>query len=218
MEGFMSTIILNGSPKGKSGNSEIFIQQFIKGMKTPCEVKYICKEDPRTLAEYVRCFDTIIFVLPMYIHSMPGVTMRFIECLEPAEPSENKSMGFILQGGFPEATQYKYAEKYFGSLSEELNRTYLGTVIKGNSATVYMMSNFMTRKLFRSLRRLGEIYEKTHTFDKTIIEELKEPRELTGFTLKMMKFATKTGLINVMWDKPLKQNGVFDKNLDRPFI
>jgi len=82
--------------------------------------------------------------------------------LEPAESSQNKSIGFILQGGFPESSQYKYVERYFGALSEELNRTYLGTVIKGNSANVHMMPNFMMRKLFRSLERLGEIYEQAY--------------------------------------------------------
>ena len=214
----MNTIILNGSPKGQKGNSEIFIQHFISGMKSPCEVKYISKEDPRTLAQYVKGFNTIIFVLPLYIHSMPGVTMRFIECLEPAEISEKKSIGFILQGGFPESNQYKYVEKYFGALSEELNRTYLGTVIKGNSAGTYMMPSFMTKKLFKSLKHLGEIYEKTHTFDSAIIEEFKKPYELKGFTLAKMNFATKIGLNKVFWDKFLKENGALDKCLDRPFL
>ena len=214
----MNTIILNGSPRGQKGNSEIFIRHFISGMKSPSEVKYISKEDPRTLAEYVKDFDTIIFVLPLYIHSMPGVTMRFIECLQPAEISENKSIGFILQGGFPESSQYKYVEKYFGALSEELNRTYLGTVIKGNSAGTYMMPSFMTKKLFKSLKRLGEIYDKTHTFDSAIIEEFKKPYELKGFTLAKMNFATKVGLNKVFWDKFLKENGALDKCLDRPFL
>lgn len=214
----MSTIILNGSPKGQNGNSEIFIKHFISGMKSPCEVKYICKEEPKALAQYVKGFDTIIFVLPLYIHSMPGVTMRFIEWLEPAEPSENKSIGFILQGGFPESNQYKYAEKYFGSLSKELNRTYLGTVIKGNCAGIYMMPSFMTKKLFKSLKRLGEIYEQTHSFDKTIIENFKRPHELKGFNLATMKFAAKLGLNKVFWDKFLKENDAYDKNFDKPFV
>ena len=214
----MNTIILNGSPKGQKGNSEIFIQHFISGMKSLYEVSYISKEDPRALAQHVKDFDTIIFVLPLYIHSMPGVTMRFIEYLEPAEISENKSIGFILQGGFPESNQYKYVEKYFGALSEELNRTYLGTVIRGNSAGTYMMPSFMTKKLFKSLKRLGEIYEKTHSFDSSIVEEFKKPHELKGFTLAKMNFATKLGLNKVMWDKFLKENGALDKCLDRPFL
>lgn len=214
----MSTIILNGSPKGKNGNSEIFIKQFIKGMKSPCEVKYISKEDHESLANYVKGFDSIIFVLPLYIHSIPGVTMRFIEHLNPSEPSENKSIGFILQCGFSETSQCKYAEKYFSSLAEELNRTYLGTVMKGEAAGVYMMPSFMTKKLFRSLEQLGETYEQTHSFDKAIVESLKKPYELTGFNLKKMNFAMNIGLGKIMWHKFLKENGAFDKKLDKPFI
>jgi len=217
-EGYMSTIIINGSPKGQNGNSEIFIKHFISGMKSPCEIRYIITEDHKTLAQYVKDFNTIIFVLPLYIHSMPGVTMRFIEWLEPAEPSENKSIGFILQGGFPESNQYKYAERYFASLSKELNRTYLGTAIKGNSAGIYMMPSFMTKKLFNSLKQLGEIYEQTHSFDKTIIEDFKKPYKLKGFELAKMKFAAKLGLNKVFWDKFLKENGAYDKNFDKPFL
>lgn len=214
----MSTIILNGSPKGQKGNSEIFIKHFLSGMKFPCEVKYISKEDPKSLAQYANHFDTIIFVLPLYIHSMPGVMMRFLEYLEPVELSQDKSIGFILQGGFPESNQYKYVERYFGSLAEELNRTYLGTVVKGNSAGTYMMPSFMTKKLFKSLKRLGEIYEDTHTFDKTIMEEFKKPYKLKGVTLAAMNFQVKIGLNKVFWDKFLKENGALDRCLDRPFL
>jgi hypothetical protein len=218
MEGCMITIILNGSPKGKNGNSEIFIQKFLNGMKVPCEVRYISKENPKTLSEYVKDFDNIIIVLPLYIHGMPGVTMRFIEFLEPAVACESKSIGFILQGGFPESAQFKYAENYFKSLSGELNMKYLGTIIKGNSAGVYMMPGFMNRKLFKSLRQLGEAYDKYNILDRAIIENLKKPYELTGFTLKKMNFAARVGLNKVIWNKFLKQNDALDKTFDKPFV
>lgn len=214
----MGTIILNGSPKGKNGNSEIFIQQFMKGMTSPCEVKYISKEDAGALATYVQTFDTIIIVLPLYIHSMPGVVMRFIELLEPTLPNENKSIGFILQCGFTESSQCKYIERYFCSLAQELNRTYIGTVLKGEAAGIYMMPKFMTRKLFKSLQKLGETYEQTQTFDQSIMKSLQKPYELSGFTLKYLQFATKVGLTKIMWHKFLRNNNAFNKKLDQPFI
>ena len=69
----MSTIILNGSPKGQKGNSEIFIQHFISGMKSLYEVSYISKEDPRALAQHLKDFDTIIlnheYLLGIFHHS-----------------------------------------------------------------------------------------------------------------------------------------------------
>lgn len=214
----MNTIIINGSPRADKGNSEIFIRQFMKGMTCSCKVKYISKENAKTLANYVQKFDTIIIVLPLYIHSMPGIVMRFIEQLEPALPHENKSIGFILQCGFTESSQCKYVERYFKSLAQELNRTYLGTVMKGEAAGVYMMPSFMTRKLFKSLQKLGEIYEQTHTLDKSIIKKLQKPYELTGFTLKLLQFATKTGLNKILWHKLLRKNNAFNNKLDQPFI
>ncbi|WP_291581711.1 NAD(P)H dehydrogenase [Clostridium sp. UBA6640] len=214
----MNTIIINGSPKGKNGNSEIFIKQFIKEMKSPYEVKYICSEDPKSLAKYVHSFENIILVLPLYIHSMPGITMRFIECLEPAKDSEKKSIGFILQCGFMETAQCKYAEAYFKSISLELNRTYLGTITKGESAGTYVKPDFLNKKLFNMLSDLGRIYEETNKFDSGIVEKMKMPYELTGFKLKSMQFVTNIGLGNIWWNKMLKQNNAFDKRLDRPFI
>jgi len=80
------------------------------------------------------------------------------------------------------------------------------------------MPGFMTKKLFRSLERLGEIYEQTRSFDKAIVESLKKPYELTGFNLKKMNFAMNIGLGKIMWHKFLKENGAFDKKLDKPFI
>ena len=41
----MRTLIINGSPKAKNGNTEIFIQKFINGMKSPCQISYVAKED-----------------------------------------------------------------------------------------------------------------------------------------------------------------------------
>lgn len=213
----MNTIILNGSPKAKNGNSEIFAQQFIKGMSKPCEIKYIAKEDPKLLAQYVKDFDTIILVLPLYIHAMPGIVMRFIEHLEPCSLGD-KSIGFILQCGFSESSQCKYVERYFCSLAQQLNCTYLGTAMKGNAAGTYMMPEFMTRKTFKLLNDLGRIYEQTHTLDKSIIEKMQQPYELKGFNLKYLQFATKIGLTKIIWHKFLKDNNALDKKLDKPFI
>lgn len=51
----MSTIILNGSPKGnsKNSNSQIFAEEFVRNMKNPCEIKCIANVDFKELAQYV---------------------------------------------------------------------------------------------------------------------------------------------------------------------
>src|SRR6056297_1981494 len=100
-------------------------------MHDPCEIKSIAGNDPKELALYVAGFDAIIIILPLYIHAMPGLVMKFIEELEPAPPapstpSERKTIGFILQAGFMETAQHKYVEPYLRRLAAQLNFTYMG--------------------------------------------------------------------------------------------
>lgn len=213
----MKAIVINGSPKGKNGNTEIFIQKFISGMKQEVDVKRIIEEDYDKLANHVMGYDSIVLALPLYIHSMPGVTMRFIEHMKANTSNNHKQIGFILQCGFPESSQCKYLERYFRSLSEELNMEYLGTIIKADAAGVYMLPDFMTRKLFSNLKRLGEIYGQTHRFDCEIMEEMMQPYEVKGFQLRFMRFAKKIGLMDIMWNKFLKGNKAFEKRYARPY-
>jgi hypothetical protein len=214
----MNTIILNGSPKGnsKNCNSRIFIEEFVRNMKNPCEIKCIANADPKELAQYAGGFDTIIILLPLYIHAMPGIVMKFIEVLEPAAV-KGKSIGFIIQAGFMETSQERFAEAYFRDLAKQLNYNYLGTVSKGQAAATYMFPN-MFKKVFGLLNDLGRVYEETHAFDKEIVKKLGEPYEISKFTLGILNFMDKIGLSNVFWHRELKKNNAMEKRLDRPFL
>lgn len=214
----MNTIILNGSPKGNSANcnSRIFAEEFVRNMKNPCEVKCIANTDSEELAQYVKGFESIIIILPLYIHAMPGIVMKFIEKLEPAA-TDGKYLGFIIQAGFIETAQERFVERYFADLAKQLNYNYLGTVSKGEAAGIYMFPK-MFKKVLKLVTDLGAAYEATHAFDKEIVKKLGKPYELSKFQLGLLNFANKTGLDNIGWHKFLKQNNAFDKRLDRPFL
>ena len=213
----MKTIVINGSPKGKNGNTEIFIHNFMKDMKQEVEVKRIIEEDYEELANLVKDYDSIILALPLYIHSMPGIVMRFIEHLEVNNSNRPKYMGFILQCGFPEGFQCKYLESYFESLAIELNMNYLGTLIKPEAAGINVMPKFMTKKLFENLKKFGKIYEETFKFDKEIKEKLKQPYEIKGFKLKLINLAKKLGMMDIMWNKFLRKNKAFEERYQTPY-
>ena len=213
----MNTIFLNGSPKGKNGNSEIFTRQFFKDMKDLYEIKYIVKENAEQLAKYVESFDAIIIFMPVYVHAMPGVVMKFIEHLKPAVIS-GKAMGFIIQAGFPETAQEKFIGNYFSVLAKELNYEYLGTVSKGDAADTYMKPKFMVKKLFKQLNDLGRIYEKTGAFNKEITEKLGQPYQLTKLQARFFQFMYQSGIDKIGWHKFLNGNYAYDKRLDRPFV
>ena len=214
----MNTIVLNGSPKGNSKkcNSRIFAKNFVKNMKNPCKIKCIADESPEELSQYIENFETLIIILPLYIHAMPGIVMKFIEQLKPTT-SKDKHIGFIVQAGFIETEQHKFVERYFQELAKQLNYNYLGTVSKGEAAGIYMYPK-MFKRVLQLIADLGVAYEETHTFDREIVKKLGQPYQLSKFKLLLLKLVNKIGLGNIGWHKMLRKNKAMDRRLDKPFL
>lgn len=214
----MRTIIVNASPKGnsKNSNSKIICEEFVRNMQSPCEIANIAGSDPEELADLIGNYDSVIFVLPLYVHAMPGIMMNLIEHLKPS-PVPGRLLGFIIQAGFIETSQQKYVERYFSSLAGQLGYKYLGTVRKGEAAAIYMYPG-MFKKVLRRFNDLGATYEATHEFDGKIAEALAKPYELTKFQSNLCEFFCNIGLNNIGWHRTLKRNNAFDKRLDRPYL
>jgi len=213
----MSTLIINGSPKGRNGNTEIFIKKFVQKIKAPYKICYAAKEDSLQMARYMKEFDSVIVVMPLYVHAMPGIMMKIIECMEAVSDNE-KTIGFIVQSGFMESSQSKYLERYLSALAKNLNYTYLGTVIRGGSAGTYMMPEQMNKKLFKQLSMLGEYFDINGIFNIEIVNEMAKPKELSKEKCKLLQFQNGMGLGDSMfWNMMLKQNNARDKSFDRPF-
>jgi NAD(P)H-dependent FMN reductase len=214
----MKTIIINGSPKAAHGNTEVFITQFLKGMTNRCEVAYVAKTDRHQLARYIRSFDTVLFVMPLYIHAMPGIVMKLIECMESAT-GPGKSMGFLVQSGFMESAQSQYLERYLRAITKDLNYAYLGTVIRGGSAGISMMPESMNKKLFKQLNQLGACFERNGTFDRDIVKALGSVQSLSKGRCFLFEALGKVGLSDaIFWNGMLKNNKAFERRFDRPFV
>lgn len=213
----MNTLIINGSPKAERGNTEIFIRQFLKGMAAPCPVRYAAKERCEDLVKELQASDSIIIMMPLYIHAMPGMVMKLLECLEPA-PQAGKSIGFLVQSGFIEGAQSQYLERYLSALARKLNYTYLGTVICPGSAGTSMMPPAMNKKLFGLLNRLGAQFEATGTFEPELMKQLAAPYTLTKGQAKFHQFLCNVGLeSNLFFKLMIKQNAALERAFDRPF-
>ena len=214
----MSVIILNGSPKGnsKNSNSRIFAETFVKDMDDPYEIRCLFGSDYDELARYIAGFDTVLFILPLYIHAMPGVMMKFIEVMQPAA-SPGKKIGFIVQAGFMETAQHRYLQRYFEDLARQLNYTYLGTVSKGEAAGLYMYPK-MFKKVLARVAELGKAFEATGAFDEDLVRRLAQPYELSRFQLALLAVVDKVGLSNIGWHKVLRSNNALEQRLDTPFL
>ena len=116
----MKLLIINGSPHGEKGNTGIFITQFVKGMKEIPMVCCIKKEKPEVIAEKIKSFDTILIVMPLYVHAMPGPVMKLFENLQ-VQDTGNKSLGCIVQMGFAGSSHADYARRCMKQQAKRLH-------------------------------------------------------------------------------------------------
>ncbi len=219
----MKLAIINGSPRYKSSNSNLLINQFLKGygrlVSDSVPVYYIAgKKNREGLADVFREAQIVIIIFPLYTDCMPGIVKEFFEDIVGLEYSHNKKIGFIVQSGFPESIHSMAVERYLKKFSERLKCEYLGCVIKGGVEGIQIMPPWMTRKLFSQFQELGYYFAQNSSFSPKVRGELQKPYKMSlakrvGFTL-----FSKLGLTNFYWNGKLKENGAFKNSFDRPFI
>lgn len=212
----MKTLIINGSPKGNRGNTEIFIRQFLLGAGQDYPVHYAVKESAHELAQTAGTFDTVLIFMPLYVHAMPGIVMKLFEQIKPAKPGHK--IGFVIQAGFIERAQTRFLVRYLNAFAKRLGYKNLGIVTRGDAAGTNMVPAFMTKKLFKLLNKLGAHYAQQHHFDSDTTAALAGIYEIPPRKARFYEFLNRTGINHVFWHKFWRDNGVFEKGLDRPFI
>jgi hypothetical protein len=83
--------------------------------------------------------ENIVFALPLYIETPPGILLEFLEelsiCLENDSNSSfvDKRVSFILQSAFPEACQRRCCENYLKTIPKFLNSSFAGILSHGDT-------------------------------------------------------------------------------------
>lgn len=217
----MPLVIFNGSPRGKQSNSTILIDEFLKGYnqvngRKP-EVNYLkSNSDKKKRKNLLNIADKVIVIFPLYCDSMPGIVMEFFEELYSLG-LEEKSIGFIVQSGFPESKHSEAIEVYLRKLSKRLKATYIGCVIRGGVEGIQIMHPKMTEKLFSKFQRLGEVFGNCGEFDKETQSFLRKPYVLSRGKRFLFSILAKTGITNFYWNMMLKKNGAFENRFNKPY-
>lgn len=219
----MKLTVFNGSPRGKKSNSTLLMTQFLHGFTTSGDHEYKIVYLARTkqVADHVHDFKeagNAILIFPLYTDAMPGIVKLFIEALEPlVGKSDNPSLGFIIQSGFPEAHHSRFVARYMEKLAKRMNCGHTGTAVRGGVEGVQIMPPWMTRKLYKLFFDLGAAYGRTGRFDPGIIRKL-APREGRSLMQKVfVKVGSLFGLDNYYWDSQLKSNNAFEDRFAHPF-
>jgi len=219
----MRYCVINGSPRGKSGNTQILLEKVLEGIasvaKEDFKWHHLNTKNGRTAAvEAFSGADLILLGFPLYTDAMPGLVKAFIESLAPfVEREGNPKLAFLVQSGFPEAHHSRFVERYLKKLAQRLNAPYAGTIIKGGCEGVRMMPEKMNQKLFDRLFEMGEDLARQGRFEPDKLNKLAQPERYPRILAPLFKLLLKLPITQSYWTNQLKRNGAYEDRFARPF-
>lgn len=215
-------VIYNGSPRGNNSNSMVLIEKIITGMKAKgieeIEVRnLITIKEHKNWAEKFCSVQNYLFVFPLYVHAMPGSVMKFFEQLVPVN-DKTVHMAFLVQSGFPEASQSYYLRPYLEIFTKRLGVSFDGIMIKGGVEGIRMRPDKANKKLFYQMETVGKTYASKGIMDLTLKQEYEKSAYLSKGAQFLFTVLSWTGLTNFYWDYNLKKNGAYQNRFAKPYL
>lgn len=192
----MKLIIINCSPRVTiKSNTNIIIKAFIKGFTKNENTAFLYHLSERGEWDDIRdAFynnENILMALPLYVESIPGIMMEFLETLTPKTIQEDQpktKLSFLLQGGFAEASKLRCGERYLEQLPGFLNCEYGGTLIKGNMFAIHMLPDASAQNMLLPFTNMGEIFAKDGYFEKEKVNLFAAPEFFTKRFMLLHRF------------------------------
>lgn len=208
-------VIYNGSPRRSIGNSSLILTKVLNGLGDRIEIRDLKQKNKwDEWAEAFKNDKHVMFLMPLYVHAMPSHVMAFIEKLEASQGS----ISFFVQSGFPESSQSHYLEAYLNLLALRLNRTYLGTAIKGGMEGLKMSSTSVQDKMIEPIVNTINHLVEHGKFDSTDLSRLAIPIRFNQTMKVIFGLLSKIGFVNsILWDKQIKANNAYKNRFDQPY-
>ena len=187
----MHLVILSGAarPKSKSNTAKInaAFQAGYEACGNTTEVFYLSDRGQwPAAAQSFTAHDNILIALPLYVENIPGILLEFLEGLQPKTTPGTK-LAFLLQGGFPEASQSRCCEAYVQTLPAQLGCSYGGTLIKGDMFGLTLMDEKNRQKLLAGFTEMGRYYARTGYFDKPAVDRFAGPEYMPEKEIRMFR-------------------------------
>ena len=191
----MHLVVISGAarPRTKSNTAKI-IAAFQKGYEeggNTTEVWYL--SDHSQWAGAAQAFergDNLLIALPLYVENIPGILLEFLSGLKPKSASGTK-LAFLLQGGFPEASQSRCCEAYLETLPAQLGCEYAGTLLKGDLFGLSLTDEKSREKMLAPFTEMGRYYAKTGYFDKPAVDKFAAPEYMPQGQIRMYNLVFK---------------------------
>ena len=175
----MHLVIISGAarPQAKSNTAKI-IAAFGQGYEecgNTTEVYYL--SDRRQWAAAEKAFQentNILIALPLYVENIPGILLEFLSGIQPKK-TPGTHLAFLLQGGFPEASQSRCCEAFLETLPTQLGCAYTGTLIKGDMFGIGLMDEKNQNKMLAPFTQMGRVFASSGRFEKSAVDAFAAP-------------------------------------------
>ena len=192
----MHLTIFNGAarPQAKS-NTALILEAFCKGFEEKGDTAQVHHLSDRRQWEAARAAfdagDFFLIALPLYVENIPGLLLEFLEGLEPKKQSGAR-MAFLVQGGFPEASQLRCCEAYLETLPGKLGCAYAGTLIRGNNFFLRLLKDKEKQQILALYENMGRRFSELECFDKDEVTAFAAPEYMPPQAGKVFHFIGKT--------------------------
>lgn len=179
----MHLVIISGAarPQLKSNTAKI-IAAFGQGYEesgNTTEVYYLSDRRQWTQAEKAFQENTnILIALPLYVENIPGILLEFLSGLQPKK-TPGTHLAFLLQGGFPEASQSRCCEAFLETLPPQLGCEYAGTLIKGDLFGVGLVDEKNQNKMLAPFAEMGRVFARSGQFEKSAVDAFAAPESMS---------------------------------------
>ena len=185
----MHLVIISGAtrPQSKSNSAKV-ITAFQKGFEENCnttEVWYL--SDRRQWKRAAQAFtqnDRILIAFPLYVENIPGILLEFLSGLTPKKTPGTK-LAFLIQGGFPEASQSRCCEAFLETLPAQLGCDYAGTLIKGDMFGTSLVDEKNREKMLAPFTQMGRTFAQIGFFEKSAVDAFAGPEYMPEKQIRM---------------------------------
>lgn len=185
----MHLVIISGAtrPQSKSNTAKV-IAAFQKGFEengNTTEVWYL--SDRRQWKRAANAFEQnerILIAFPLYVESIPGILLEFLSGLTPKQAPGTK-LAFLIQGGFPEASQSRCCEAFLETLPAQLGCEYAGTLIKGDMFGTSRVDEKTREKMLAPFTQMGRTFAQIGCFEKSAVDAFAGPEYMPEKQIRM---------------------------------
>jgi len=222
-----SLLLLNGSPRGERSNSMKMLNRVAEGWvrgggAQPEALHLVRRAQFQRAVEAFAVADVVLLGTPLYTDAMPALVMAYIEALAPRVEAArtggaNPTLGFLVQGGFPEAAHSRPLERYLEKLALRLDSHYAGTIVRGGGESLQSMPEQANRKLWARLKALGEQLARDGRFGAAELKAVAGTERFSRFAVVIASLGCRIPVFQFYWNGMLKKNGVWERRFAAPY-